>query len=305
MCPAIFRRWLFFGCLLLCVWGGSGRAVGQSYTEIPVWPGGAAEGKGGTEAERTDSVSGRIYNVSEASMRVYPASAGVNRGIAVVICPGGGYAYLSGLYEGSLFAEWYAANGITAAVLKYRLPNGHPLIPLKDVQEAIRILRREAGRWNIDPHKTGVSGFSAGGHLAATALTAFDASCRPDFGILFYPAISVRPDFARGEGFRRNLLGESPDSTLIARYSCEDHVSRDTPPTLLMMCDDDRSVAPRNATLFYDRLKEKGVPASLHIFPSGGHGWGFRSTFPYHEAMKSIVLDWLGKVDGRGVKIRE
>jgi acetyl esterase/lipase len=271
-------------------------ASAQSFTEIPVWPRGAAESNGITEEESTDPSSGRIYHLSEASMIVYPAEASLNKGVAVILCPGGGYAYLSGRYEGSMFAEWYAAHGVTAVVLKYRLPNGHPHIPLEDAQEAVRILRRNAGQWKIHPRKIGISGFSAGGHLAAALLTHFDASCRPDFGILFYPAVSAKAQLTRGENFRKNLLGEQPDSTLTHQYSNEEHVTPDTPPTLLLMCDDDKSVSPRNATLFYDLLKQNGVKAGLHIFPSGGHGWGFKSTFRYHEAMKRILMDWVEEV---------
>ncbi|MDR0833414.1 MAG: alpha/beta hydrolase [Candidatus Symbiothrix sp.] len=267
----------------------------QSFTEIPVWPKGAAESNGITEKETTDDASGRIYNTSEASMLVYPADSALNTGIAVILCPGGGYARLSGKYEGTLFAEWYAANGITAVVLKYRLPNGNPLIPLKDAQETVRILRKNAAHWNIDPHKIGISGFSAGGHLASALLTHYDDSCRPDFGILFYPAITPKATFTRGDDFSKNMLGENPGTVLIHQYSNEEHVTPNTPPTLIVMCDDDKSVATKNATVFYDILKQNNVRASLHIFPSGGHGWGFKREFRYHEPMKLMVLDWINQ----------
>jgi acetyl esterase/lipase len=261
--------------------------------EIPVWPEGAAESNGITEKETTDASSGRIYNISEAVLQVYPADAALNRGAAVILCPGGGYAYLSGRNEGSLFAEWYAAQGITAAVLKYRLPNGNPLIPLKDAQEAVRIFRRNAEKWQVDPHRIGISGCSAGGHLASALLTHFDDDSRPDFGILFYPAVSAKAAFTGNGQFRKNLLGDRPDSTLVRQYSNEEHITPDTPPTLIIMCSDDRSVSPLNATLFYDLLRLNGVPASLHIFPSGGHGWGFRPAFRYHEMLKPLLTAWI------------
>jgi acetyl esterase/lipase len=228
-------------------------------------------------------------------MKIFPADRSKNTGIAVLICPGGGYALEAAQHEGVEFASWYASQGITAAVLKYRLPNKHHEIPLKDAQEAMRILRKEAAQWGVNPQKIGVSGFSAGGHLAATLLTHFDATTRPDFGVLFYPVISMKESITH-QGSRRNLIGDKYNEELIRLYSNEDRVTKDTPPTLLILSDDDKSVIPENSTLFYNALKANNIPAALYIFPEGKHGWGFNKTFKYHEDMKRLVLDWIERM---------
>lgn len=199
----------------------------------------------------------------------------------------------AGRHEGSDFAEWFAANGITAILLKYRLPNRHHEIPLKDTQEAIRIIRKNAEEWGIHPQKIGIAGFSAGGHVASTLLTHFDEICRPDFGILFYPVISMNN--ITHTGSRNNLIGNRPDSTLADYYSNEKQVQKDTPPTLLLLSDDDQTVAPENSTLFYNALKTNHIPACMYIFPEGGHGWGFKKSFKYHDEMKKLILDWINR----------
>jgi acetyl esterase/lipase len=228
-------------------------------------------------------------------MKIFPADKGQNTGVAVLICPGGGYVKEAVLHEGTQFASWFAANGITAAVLKYRLPNKHHDIPLKDAQEALRILRKDAAKWGINPQKIGISGFSAGGHLASTLLTHFDTTCRPDFGILFYPVISMK-EAVTHQGSRNNLIGNKYDEKLIRLYSNEKHVQKNTPSTLLILSDDDPTVAPANSILFYNALKANKIPAAIYIFPEGKHGWGFNKTFKYHEEMKKLVLDWIEKM---------
>ncbi|MDR2626553.1 MAG: alpha/beta hydrolase [Dysgonamonadaceae bacterium] len=267
----------------------------QTFTEIPVWPDGAPESNGITEAETEKD--GNIGHISTASMKIFPADKSKNTGLAVLICPGGGYSREAARHEGSQFAAWYASHGITGIVLKYRLPNKHHEIPLKDAQEAMRILRKDAAQWGIHPQKIGVSGFSAGGHLASTLLTHFDADCRPAFGILFYPVISMK-EFITHHGSRKNLIGDKYNEDLIRTYSNEDQVKKDTPPTLLLLSDDDTSVIPENSTLFYNSLKANKIPATLYIFPEGKHGWGFNKTFKYHEEMKQLVLDWIDKIKG-------
>jgi acetyl esterase/lipase len=177
--------------------------------------------------------------------------------------------------------------------MKYRLPNGHHEIPLKDVQEAMRIIRTRASEWNINPGKIGISGFSAGGHLASTLLTHFDESSRPDFGILFYPVISFG-EINTHIGSRKNLLGlNEKNQELIDYYSNEKQIKENTPPTILLLSDDDKAVVPENSILFYRGLKEKKIPACMHVFPIGGHGWGFNKNFRYHEQMKNLILEWL------------
>ncbi len=176
-------------------------------------------------------------------------------------------------------------------MLKYRLPNGHSEIPLADAQQAMRVIRKNAESWGVDPHKVGVTGFSAGGHLASTLLTHFDAGSRPDFGILFYPVITMGD--ATHSGSRDNLLGKDPSGALLYRFSNEWHVTADTPPTMIFYSDDDKIVPPANGILFYASLKAAEVPAAMYFFPSGGHGWGFNRDFKYHEAMKAAVMDWI------------
>lgn len=213
-------------------------------------------------------------------------------GQMVIVCPGGGYAFVSSYNEGIYVAEWMLGQGITVAVLKYRLPNGHWTVPLEDVHNTFRYCRAHAAEWGID--RIGVIGFSAGGHLAATAVTMYeDAVTRPDFGILIYPVITFGPKTSHG-GTRLNLIGRQADVTARAgrtwedwnkasaeydilekRYSMENQVTSDTPATFIALSSDDRTVPPANSVMFYNSLLAAGVPAEMHIYPYGGHGWGF------------------------------
>jgi len=261
----------------------------QQPVELELWPGGAPENNGLTKTEQGDD-----YSI--AKLYVYRPEQQKNTRTAVVICPGGGYGTLAMSHEGHDYARWLSGNGITAVILKYRLPNKHHFIPLKDAQRALRTVRSKAGEWNIDPDKVGISGFSAGGHLASTAATHFDEgnalavdpldrlSCRPDFAILFYPVITMKEEFTH-LGSRRNLLGESYNAALVHFYSNEEQVTTQTPPTFLITSDDDKAVVPRNSIEFYSALKRNNVPAVLYIIPDGGHGWG---TNPE----KSQYLEW-------------
>lgn len=270
--------------------------------ELPLWPDGVPESNGITEAEIF--ANDRISNVSVPSMWVFPAEKSKNTGVVLILCPGGGYVRQAAGHEGFQFTDWLTENGITAVILKYRLPNGHHFIPLKDAQRAIRIVRSHAEEWDIDPQKIGISGFSAGGHLASTAGTHFDQgnpssenlieriSCRPDYMILFYPVVSMQ-DNVTHRGSKLSLLGENPSPELADLYSNELQVGDDTPPTLLMLSDDDRSVIPQNSVDFYKSLKSHKVPATMYIFPEGGHGWGYRQSFRYHDTFKLLMLDWM------------
>lgn len=272
----------------------SGTILHAQMVEIPVWPDGAPESNGITESE-VNKDNGSIENISEASFKIYPANKDKNTGIAILICPGGGYARQAARHEGSQFAEWFAKNGITGIVMKYRLPNKHADIPLNDVKEAMRIIKKRASEWDINPEKIGVAGFSAGGHLASTLLCHFDDSSRPDFGILFYPVITMDETFTH-MGSRTNLLGQGYKAELVNTYSNEKQIKKDTPPVLLLHSDDDKGVPSKNSIEFYKGLKEKNIPATMYIFPEGGHGWGFRENFRYHEQMKTLVLDWINRI---------
>jgi acetyl esterase/lipase len=264
----------------------------QEPIAIPIWPDGAPteSGLSGPEIRHDDAL---ISNVSEAVMYVYPADPAKNTGAALVICPGGGYVRLAIDHEGHDIAKWLSANGITGIVLKYRIPNGHHEIPLDDTRQTLRLVRARAAEWGVDPHKVGISGSSAGGHLAATTETLFeDESSFPDYAVLFYPVISFDPAVGH-RGSARGLIGSDLNEELLERYSAEKQVSEKTPPTILFHSADDRTVSPINSVAFYRQMQQFGVKGSLYIFPTGDHGWGFRPSFRYHEEWKTLLLKWL------------
>ena len=210
-----------------------------------------------------------------------------SNGTAVIICPGGGYGHLAINKEGYKVAQWLNTLGISAFVLKYRLPNDlimkeKSIAPLQDVQEAVRIVRRNAEKWHIDPNKIGVMGFSAGGHLASTAATHYDdkvyevadkISAHPDFSILIYPVISMQEGITH-MGSRNNLLGEKASAESIDKYSNEKRVDANTPKTFLVHATDDKAVPVENSINYYLALKQNKVPAEMHIYENGGHGFG-------------------------------
>ena len=255
--------------------------IGATPAEIPLWEG-PAPSSVGEEAK------------NRPTLTLFPAPADKANGTAVVVCPGGGYGALAADHEGKQVAEWLNARGISAFMLKYRITAGsarpgplHPA-PMLDVQRAIRTVRAKAKEWNVDPNRVGVWGFSAGGHLASTAATHFDAgkadaadpidkvSSRPDFAILAYPVITFDPKVTHA-GSVRNLIGDKPDPKLVEYYSNDKQVTKETPPTFLFHTDEDKAVLPMNSILFYAALKSAGVPAELHIFAKGRHGIGLGS----------------------------
>jgi acetyl esterase/lipase len=180
-----------------------------------------------------------------------------------------------------------------AVVLKYRMPKGNYTIPLSDAEKAIATIRSNAGSWKVDPHKVGVLGSSAGGHLAASLSNLATDENRPDFAILYYPVINM-DDLITHQGSKDNLLGKDRNNKeLAAHFSLEKQVNDKTPKTLLLLSDDDDVVVPANSIRYYSALKEKEIPASMYIFPTGGHGWGFRSSFLYYEEVKTLIHDWL------------
>ncbi|MCD8102437.1 MAG: alpha/beta hydrolase [Alistipes sp.] len=257
---------------------------------VDLWPEGAPGENGLTEVRNPD---GTYSQVTDPELEVYLPKAGDANGQAVVICPGGSYSGLAFIHEGRDVARWLNKYGIAGIVLKYRMPGGNRMIPGDDVRKAIETVREKSAEWNIDPSQVGVIGFSAGGHLASTAVTHYTSPAnRPDFGILVYPVISMSDELAH-KGSRKNLTGADLYSDDIAAFSNETRVTADTPPVLILFSDDDGGVDPRNGTAFYEATKQHGVPAEIHIWPSGGHGWGWRDTFRYSDEMKSIVARWL------------
>ncbi len=261
---------------------------------IDLWEGKAPSENGLSGPENVERDGGWITNVTTATLTVHTPPAGTNTGMAVVVCPGGGYGGLAIAHEGTMVAEWLNANGITAAILKYRMPNKNKAIPLDDAWQAMRYMRTHAAELGVDPKKIGIAGFSAGGHLAATVSThySFDpVSTRPDFSILFYPVISMGLNTHGGS--KANLLGDQPSAEDLHGFSNERQVTTMTPPTLLLLSDDDRVVVPANSSLYYDALKANGVPAAMYVFPVGGHGWGMKPDFKYHREMLALLEAWL------------
>jgi len=230
---------------------------------------------------------------NEAELFVYHPATSPVPAPAILICPGGGYAGLVIDHEGHDMAKWFTSQGFVAVVLKYRMPNGVHTIPLSDAEKAIQSIRSNAGKWNLDVSKVGVVGSSAGGHLAASLSTLASDANRPNFAILFYPVISF-DDMTTHGGSKKNLLGDNIiNKELINRYSLEKQVDYKTPKTLLFLSDDDDIVPTANSILYYTALNKNHIPSSMYMFPVGGHGFGFRPTFAYHEQMKGLVYKWL------------
>ena len=245
-----------------------------------------------------------IKNVTEPTLKIFLADNKNTNNTAVVICPGGGYGHLSYVKEGDNVAEWLNSFGISAFVLKYRLPsaiimNDKTIGPLQDAQEAMRLLRRNAEKWHLDPTKIGIIGFSAGGHLAATVSTHYNekvyesdtTSARPDFSMLIYPVISME-DGITHQGSKENLLGKNASHDLMIKYSNEKQVDKNTPPTFLVHATDDGSVPVENSINYYLALKKNKIPVEMHIYENGGHGFGL-GTHGTHTNWPKAAENWL------------
>ncbi len=243
----------------------------------------------------------RISNVSIPTLSIYKPEKSLDKGAAVIICPGGGYKILAASHEGADVARELNKWGITAVVLKYRIPNDTTMQdksigPLQDAQRAIQVVREHAAEWNIDPKKIGIMGFSAGGHLAASASTRFsetlianpkNTSLRPDFSILIYPVISFM-DGITHRGSRENLLGKNPDLKVLEKYSNELAAGPDTPPAFLVHAGDDASVPVKNSIVYYEALLKHKIYSSMIIYPKGGHGFGMKN--------KTSAIQWMNQL---------
>ena len=261
--------------------------------EIPLYPNNNIPGNlPGPDEETTSSEGGivRVNKIRTPTLKVYlPAKEKAN-GAAVVICPGGGYSIVAIDHEGYKVAEKFNEMGVAAFVLKYRIPNiknqkDPSIAPLQDAQQAILTVRANAQNWNINPARVGIMGFSAGGHLASTAATHFDRalisnpekiSIRPDFAMLIYPVISADLSITHSGSFK-NLLGENPSQEQLNLYSNEKQVTDQTPPAFLVHASDDKGVNPNNSIVFYQALLKHNIPAEIHIYQNGGHGFGMHN----------------------------
>ena len=251
------------------------------------------EGEYGTEVSEKPVIKGWIpgEEIPEATLTIYPASK--PNGQAIIACPGGGYAGVAATHEGHDMAAWFNAQGITYAVLYYRMPYGKHEVPLSDAHRAIRFMRKHADRWAI--RQLGIMGSSAGGHLASTAATHFTAETRPDFQILFYPVVTMSENTHQGS--KDNLLGKNPDSDLIKLYSNETQVTSQTPPAFIMHSSDDTVVPVDNSINYYMAMVKKGVSASMHLYPIGGHGWGYNENFTYKRQWQEELEKWLREIN--------
>lgn len=267
--------------------------------EILLWPDGAP-GTLGNEPK------------DKPSLFIYKAPADSATGAAVLVCPGGGYAHLAIDHEGHDIARWFNSMGVTAFVLKYRLGSRggdgykHPIM-LNDAKRAIRMIRHNAKEYGIDENKIGVIGFSAGGHLASTLGTHYDSgiknadneidkiNSRPNFMILIYPVISLNSKFTH-RGSRQFLLGPNPDKALVDSLSNETQIDSMTPPTFLIHSTDDAVVPPENSIYFYLALREHNVPAEMHIYEYGGHGYGMAPDDPILNSWTNRCQDWLARM---------
>ena len=236
---------------------------------LKLWPNGAPNTNGITTEEQ-ELEKNRISNVTVPTLTIYPPTRAKRHDMA----------------------QWFNTQGITYAVLKYRMPNGHSDIPLSDAHQAIRLMREHAKVWNFT--KLGIMGASAGGHLASTAATHYTPDTRPDFQILLYPVVSMNPVLTH-KGSHDNLLGKNPSKESETLYSNELQVKSDTPPAFILHSSNDGAVAVANSINYYMELVKNKVPASLHTYPIGGHGWGFRDSFPYKRQWTEELEQWLRK----------
>ena len=277
---------------------------------LKLWPDGIPGSK--TDAsyiEKITTTDGRITRCEKVitpDLTVFlPAQEKAN-GAAVLICPGGGYGVLAFDHEGNAIARWLNDNGIAGIILKYRLPSDQIMIdksigPLQDAQEAMRVIRRNASDWKIDPKKVGVIGFSAGGHLASTISTHYaekvyavkdNISARPDFSLLIYPVVSMDTTITH-RGTRNNLIGLNPTERNVYRFSNEKQIDPDTPPAFLVHSSDDKAVPVMNSIGYFSELQKNNIPAELHIFQKGGHGYGLSANGGTESSWPGLCIRWL------------
>lgn len=262
--------------------------------ELRLWPDGAPTSNGLAPDKENAENPDWIIGVSDPVMTVFPAEK--PNGTALLMCPGGAYCGLAFKHEGLDMADDLNKAGITLAVLKYRMPEGHWEVPADDARRALALLREHASEWGINPDRVGIGGASAGGHLASTVATHRpDSLTAPNFQVLIYPVISMREGLTH-QGSRDNLLGRNPSPELVDMYCNEDHVDAATPRAFIVATSDDDIVPVENSIAYFNALTKAGVPSSLHIYPAGGHGWAYTPRFDSQEQWVAELLHWLGSL---------
>lgn len=263
--------------LLVALFAASLSAMAQRSFDVNLWA---------AKAPNKNGLQDTAY------IKVYLPDAKRATGRAVVICPGGGYAHLAMEHEGTQWAPFFNNMGIAAIVLHYRMPNGNVKVPISDAEEALRIVRRNAKNWHINASDVGIMGFSAGGHLASTIATQSKADAKPNFQILFYPVITMMQGYTH-QGLHDNLLGKDAHKKDEQKYCSDLQVTRVTPRACLLLSDDDHTVMPINSVNYYAELYRHDVPASIYVYPTGGHGWGMNTSFAFHAEMLTNLKGWL------------
>lgn len=283
-------------------------------TIIPLWPDKIPNQLETDEVEiRKNDKMLLIENVQNPTLEVYLSAKRNATGKGVVICPGGGYRNLAYDWEGTDIAKWLNSKGIAAFILKYRLPKSKSIIighkaPLQDAQRAMRLVRFNAEKWMVSKNQIGIMGFSAGGHLASTLGTHYDdgenyptntidsLSARPDFMVLIYPVITMRPPYNH-KGSKNMLIGENPKQELIDFYSNELHIDKNTPPTFIIHSTNDKAVSVMNSIIFYQALKKEEINSEMHIYSKGGHGFSLANGQGYLHTWTDRLYEWMERLN--------
>ncbi len=295
--------------LIICLNFMTINIIAQPIT-LKLWPDGIPGSK--TDAGYVEKITNeagrtiRCERVTNPDLTIFLPSGDNANGAAVLICPGGGYGALAFDHEGNAIAKWLNDNGIAGIILKYRLPSDRIMTdksvgPLQDAQEAMRIIRRNAVDWKINPGKIGVIGFSAGGHLASTLSTHYNetvyqvkdnTSARPDFSLLIYPVVSFDSTITH-RGTRNNLIGLRPDESQVKRFSNELQITKETPPAFLVHSADDNAVPVMNSIRYFSGLQKNKIPVELHVFQKGGHGYGLSPNGGTESSWPDLCIKWL------------
>lgn len=261
---------------------------------VQYWNNSTAPHSNGITDDETIDDKLNMSQTTYADLYIYKADPAKATGQGVVVIPGGGYYKLSMLYDGFMIAKYLRSIGVTAIIVKYRLPNGNREVPIEDAVAGLRYMRAEGHKWGVDPEQVGMLGSSAGGHLTALATHSLPVEERPKFNILIYPSTSgdMWSNYRLQNCFER-LLGKWRTQVDIENNSCENLVTPDTPPTLLLHTHEDTTVPSTSSTSYYKALKCHGVRSALYLYPTGAHGWAGHDEWHYAEPCKEAIRDWL------------